>query len=173
MRDYGKLLQQFERAENKLKKTFENGKFTKTIIEKKKGIEKERDILLKKYTEIIAGVFYYINFIWCRIFPKLPFTKKLYFTLTQGRNRMVSKAEIFGRLYFCGFKVVDDLEIGNRLFFIAQKVRIPSYQTNPTYGPIVRLKRIGFNGRMINVYKFRTMYPYSEFLQEYIYTASP
>jgi lipopolysaccharide/colanic/teichoic acid biosynthesis glycosyltransferase len=46
---------------------------------------------------------------------------------------------------------------------------MPSYQTNPTYGPIVRLERIGFNDRMINVYKFRTMYPYSEFLQEYIY----
>jgi len=123
----------------------------------------------EKYPKYIAGVFYYINFLWCRIFPKLPFAKKLYFTLTQGRNRMVSKAEIFGRLYFCGFKVVDAMEIGNRLFFIAQKVKMPSYQTNPTYCPIVQLKRIGFNGRMINVYKFRTMYPYSESLQEYIY----
>jgi hypothetical protein len=123
----------------------------------------------EKYPKYIAGWFYYINFLWCRILPKLPFVKKFYFTLTQGRNRMVSKAEIFGRLYFCGFKVVDDMEIGNRLFFIAQKVRMPSYQTNPTYGPIVRLKRIGFNHRMMNVYKFRTMYPYSEFLQEYIY----
>jgi hypothetical protein len=122
-----------------------------------------------KYPKYIAGLFYYINFIWCRIFPNLPFAKKLYFTLTQGRNRMVSKAEIFGRLYFCGFKVVDDMEIGNRLFFIAQKIKMPSYQTNPTYGPIVQLKRIGFNGQMINVYKFRTMYPFSEFLQEYIY----
>ena len=82
---------------------------------------------------------------------------------------MVSKAEIFGRLYFCGFKVVNDMEIENRLFFIAQKVKMPSYHTNPTYGPIVRLKRVGFNGKMINVYKFRTMYPFSESLQEYVY----
>jgi len=82
---------------------------------------------------------------------------------------MVSKAEIFGRLYFCGFKIVDELEIENRLFFIAQKVKQPSMNTNPTYGPLVQLKRIGFNGNIINVYKFRTMYPYSEFLQEYIY----
>jgi hypothetical protein len=123
----------------------------------------------KKYAKYIAGLFYYVNFIWCRIFPKLPIAKKLYFTLTQGRNRMVSKAEIFGRLYFCGFKVVDDMEIGNRLFFIAQKVKMPSYQTSPTYGPLVQLKRIGLNNRLISVYKFRTMYPYSEFLQEYIY----
>ena len=34
------------------------------------------------------------------------------------------------------------------------------------------LKFIGFNGQMIIVYKFRTMYPYSEFLQEYIYQKS-
>jgi hypothetical protein len=44
----------------------------------------------EKYPKYIAGLFYYINFMWCRIFPKLPFAKKLYFTLTQGRNRMVS-----------------------------------------------------------------------------------
>ena len=122
-----------------------------------------------KYPKVIAALFYYANFMWSRIFPKIPVVQKLYFTLTQGRNRMVSKAEIFGRLYFCGFKVVDDMEIGNRLFFIAQKVKMPTYQTNPTYGPLVQLKRIGFNGQMINVYKFRTMFAYSEFLQEYVY----
>ena len=124
---------------------------------------------MAKYPGCVAQVFYYTNFIWCRVFPKLPYIKKLYFTITRGRNRMVSKAEIFGRLYFSGFKVIDELEIDNRLFFIAQKVKKPSLNKNPSYGPIVRLKRSGFNGNMITVYKFRTMYPYSEFLQEYIY----
>jgi hypothetical protein len=124
---------------------------------------------IAKYPKYIASLFYYINFIWCRVFPKLPYIKKIYFTITRGRNRMVSKAEIFGRLYFCGFRVVDELEIENHLFFIAQKVKKPSLNKNPSYGPIVRLKRTGFNGSMITVYKFRTMYPYSEFLQEYIY----
>ena len=113
--------------------------------------------------------FYYLNFIWCRVCPKLPYVKKIYFTFTRGRNRMVSKAEIYGRLYFCGFKIVDELEIENRLFFIARKVKAPSFNKNPTYGPIVRLKRAGFNGSFITVYKFRTMHPYSEFLQAYIY----
>jgi lipopolysaccharide/colanic/teichoic acid biosynthesis glycosyltransferase len=61
------------------------------------------------------------------------------------------------------------MEIGNRLFFIAQKVRMPAYQPDPTYGPIVKLKRSGINGQTITVYKFRTMYPFSEFLQEYVY----
>jgi len=122
-----------------------------------------------KYPGYIAPLFYYTNFVWCRVFPKLPYIKKIYFTFTRGRNRMVSKAEIFGRLCFCGFKIIDALEIENCLFFIAQKVRQPSLNKNPSYGPIVRLRRAGFNGSLITVYKFRTMYAYSEFLQEYIY----
>jgi len=126
----------------------------------------------EKYPKYVAGLFYGINFIWCRVFPKLPYIQKLYFALTKGRNRMVSKAEVYGRLYFSGFRVVDDMEIENRLFFIAQKVKMPSFNTNPTYGPIVRLKRIGFQRKMITVYKFRTMYPYSEFLQEYVFERS-
>jgi len=124
---------------------------------------------MARYPKYIASLFYYINFIWCRVCPKLPYVQKIYFTVTKGRNRMVSKAEMFGRLYFCGFRIIDELEIENRLFFIAQKVKKPSLNTNPSYGPIVRLKRAGFNGKIITVYKFRTMYAYSEFLQEYIY----
>lgn len=142
------------------------------FIGKAHTITTHKKFYYEKYPKYIDGLLYYINFMWCRIFPRLPFAKNLYFTLTNGKNRMVSKAEIFGRLYFCGFKVVGDMEIDNRLFFIAQKVNMPSYQTNPTSGPIVQLKRIGFNGQMINVYKFRTMYPYSEFLQEYIFQKS-
>jgi len=124
---------------------------------------------MAKYPRVVATLFYYANFVWCRVFPKLPYIKKIYFTFTRGRNRMVSKSEIFGRLCFCGFKIVDELEIDNQLFFIAQKVKQPSLNKNPSYGPIVQLTRSGFNGNMITVYKFRTMYPYSEFLQEYIY----
>ena len=124
---------------------------------------------MDKYPRFVAPLFYYANFIWCRVFPKLPYIKKIYFTITRGRNRMVSKAEIFGRLNFLGFRIIDELEIENRLFFIAQKVKKPSLNKNPSYGPIVRLKRHGFNGNMITVYKFRTMYPYSEFLQDYVY----
>ena len=123
----------------------------------------------EKYPRYLAGLFYGLNFIWCRVFPKLPVIQKLYFALTKGRNRIVSKAEVFGRLYFSGFKVVAEMEIENRLYFIAQKVNMPSLNTNPTFGPIVRLKRFGFEGQMMTVYKFRTMYPYSEFLQEYVF----
>ena len=40
---------------------------------------------------------------------------------------------------------------------------------NPTYGPFVKLRRIGKNGEIINVFKMRTMHPYAEYLQHYIH----
>jgi hypothetical protein len=94
----------------------------------------------------------------------------VYYALTKGRNRIVSKAEVFGRLYFCGFRIAAERVMDDRLYFIAQKVKAPSSDTNPTYGPIIRLKRFcGGGNHLIVVYKFRTMYPYSEYLQKYIY----
>ncbi len=49
------------------------------------------------------------------------------------------------------------------------KVREPFPLNNHTYGPLIALPRIGKDGRIIKVYKLRTMHPYSEFIQEYVY----
>ncbi len=82
--------------------------------------------------QYISRFLYMFDFLWHRIFPKLPVTKKLYFALTKGKNRLVSKAEIFGRLFFCGFRPIAEIEISDRLYFIAQKVMTPSEDPNPT-----------------------------------------
>jgi lipopolysaccharide/colanic/teichoic acid biosynthesis glycosyltransferase len=89
--------------------------------------------------------------------------------LTGGRNRVLSKAETFGRLYSCGYELVQEKEIRGRLFFVARKITEPAFDYNPTYGPLIRLKRIGKGGKFIRVYKMRTMHAYSEYLQDYIY----
>ena len=81
----------------------------------------------------------------------------------------MSKAETFGRLYSCGFKIIDEKTVNNMLFFIAKKVKKPTYDKTPTYGALIILKRIGKDYKKFNVYKLRTMHPYSEYLQEYIY----
>ena len=39
----------------------------------------------------------------------------------------------------------------------------------PSSSPIAKLRRVGKDGKIITVYKFRTMYSYSEYLQEYVY----
>lgn len=123
----------------------------------------------KKMPRYMYVILYPLHFLFFRVLPKLPRINHVYFVLTNGRNRMLSKAEVFGRLSFCGFKIVAEEEIDGKLYFIAKKVKTVSAVQKPTYGPIITLKRIGFNGHIIMIHKFRTMYPYSEFLQEYIY----
>jgi len=121
-----------------------------------------------------AGINYIIylsfHYLFKRVFPKLPILKKIYFFLTNGFERSISKAEMFGRLYSCGFEVTDNEIIRNRLFFISRKITAPSFDMSPTYGILISLKRIGKNGKIIHVYKFRTMHPYSEYLQEYVFS---
>jgi lipopolysaccharide/colanic/teichoic acid biosynthesis glycosyltransferase len=58
---------------------------------------------------------------------------------------------------------------GNKTYFICKKVKTVSTEKNPSYGPVVRLKRIGLNKEIISIYKLRTMYPYSEFIQKDLY----
>jgi lipopolysaccharide/colanic/teichoic acid biosynthesis glycosyltransferase len=140
------------------------------IMGKAHTIATHRAYFREKYPKYLGTLFYAASFVWGRVFPKLPWLQKFYFAVTRGRGRMVSRAEILGRLSFCGFKIVDEREFGHRFYFIAQKTHAPSDNRHPTYGPLVRLRRSGQGGRPITVYKFRTMYPYSEFLQDYVYT---
>jgi lipopolysaccharide/colanic/teichoic acid biosynthesis glycosyltransferase len=128
-----------------------------------------RKALMDKYPFPFNGMVYLIDAVFHRILPKLRITQKLYFYLTKGKNRMISRAETFGRLYSCGFEIVDEKEIDNELFFVARKVNKPAFDLQPTYGPLIRLRRVGKDGKVFRVYKLRTMYPYAEYLQDYVY----
>jgi len=108
------------------------------------------------------------DFIFNRVFPKLPHLKKLYFFITKGKNRSLSKAEVLGRLVSCGFEIMEYESIDDLNYFAAKKVKEPSYDMNPSYGPLFKMKRVGKNGKIIGVYKLRTMHPYSEYLQDYV-----
>ena len=104
-----------------------------------------------------------------RVIPKLPILKRIYFSITKGRNRVLSRAETYGRLYSCGFELIETREIGDVQYFVCKKVKKPQYPENPTYGPIVRLKRHGKDGVLFDVFKLRTMHAYSEYLQDCVY----
>jgi len=132
-------------------------------------IRTHKEWMYSKFPRQIAHVLYVLDFCFNRIMPKLPGFKNIYFALTKGKNRIISKAEVMGRLCFCGFEIVAEREINKRFCFIARKVKTPSLDTSPTYGPLVTLKRSGFNGEVVNIYKFRTMHPYSEYLQQYVF----
>ncbi|WP_321417411.1 sugar transferase [uncultured Desulfobacter sp.] len=128
-----------------------------------------RTWIFNKFPRQIAMGVYLVDFAIHRVMPKLPGLKQVYFAVTQGRNRVVSTAEFLGRLSFCGFEIVAVENIGKRFWFIARKMKTPSLDQNPTYGPIVGLSRSGFGGSVIRTYKFRTMHPYSEYLQQHLY----
>ena len=130
---------------------------------------KRKERILKKYPAGINWLVYSADFIFKRIFPKLPLVKKLYFNITKGRNRVITSVETLGRLYSCGFKVVGLQQKGNLLYFISEKVKNPDFNLAPSYGPLFKMRRLGKNGEFIYVYKLRTMHPYAEYLQEYIY----
>jgi len=137
-----------------------------------KTLEQRLEIRFSKFLEFIKKFLYLIDFIWTRIFPKLFLLKKIYFMIRKKDGRVISKWEILGRLYFCGFKIIKMEEIDKKLYFIAKKVRTPLEDKTPSYGPIFKQKRLGINGEIIYTYKFRTMHPYSEYIHKYIYDQS-
>ena len=132
-------------------------------------IQTHYDWIYKKFPKYIAHLVYAVDFCFNRVAPKLPGLQKLYFVLTRGRGRIISRAELLGRLCFCGFEIVAEKEIDRRLFVIARKAKTSSLDKSPTYGPLIRLKRSGFGGKTVMIHKFRTMHPYSEYLQQYVY----
>lgn len=136
--------------------------FVETKDQRKKRI-------LKKYPLVLNWIYYSLDFVIKRIFPKFLVTKKIYFLLTRGNNRVLSKAEVLGRLYSCGFTEMDERDIDGYYYFVMKKESSPAYDMNPTYGPFVKLPRVGKDGRLIKVYKMRTMHPYAEYLQDYVF----
>ncbi|PID27543.1 MAG: hypothetical protein CSB55_08690 [Candidatus Cloacimonadota bacterium] len=131
-------------------------------------IAQRRSRFVKKSFKLLGETFYVFDFIFNRVFPKLNLLQGLYFSVTKGMNRPLSKCEILGRLYFCGFEVIETKELNGKLFFLAKKSGKPSQDTNPSYGPLFKMKRHGKGGKIIHVYKFRTMHPYAEYLQHYM-----
>jgi lipopolysaccharide/colanic/teichoic acid biosynthesis glycosyltransferase len=131
--------------------------------------EQRQHRVFEKHYHFTAPFFLWIDFVWKRVIPKLPLAKKMYFGLTKGYNRVLSVPEVLGRLISCGFKIIDYKKVNAQTFFTVKKITKPVFDLEPTYGPLVTLKRVGMNGKIIRVYKLRTMHPYSEYLQAYIY----
>ncbi|MCC5940517.1 MAG: sugar transferase [Balneolaceae bacterium] len=144
----------------------QNGQYLVATVETK---DERKERLLRKYPSPISYPYYSLDFLLKRVFPKLKPTRKIYFAITGGKNRVISLTEALGRLVSCGFEIVGHKKINNLTYIISKKIKKPFYDMQPTFGAIIKLKRIGYQGKIFDVYKVRTMYPYSEYLQEYVY----
>jgi len=117
---------------------------------------------------LLGRLYFFLEFLFLRVMPKLWGLKKVFFWFTRGRIRLISKAEILGRLYSCGFELIEYRNIDRELYVVCRKRANPDFNMEPSYGPLFKMRRLGKNGKIIGVYKFRTMHPYAEYLQDYI-----
>lgn len=126
--------------------------------------------VLTRYPWGINWIVYTLFFLTKRVWPRLMLTSRLYYDLTKGRKRMMSKTEVLGRLYYCGFEVDEIVPMGHIEYVFAHRHSQPYPQEQiKVYGPLIKLPRVCKNGEIKTFYKLRTMHPYSEYIQKYVY----
>ncbi len=160
--DIGWLNQYFLQVHSKLRT---GGYF----VLRKERMENFRERLERKFPKPMATAIYMLHFFLHRVLPKLTGANQVYFAVSGGKHRVITRAELIGRLHFCGFRFIKYEHVGNSHWFIVQKLKMPVLDQNPNLGLIIRLPRVGYQGRVFHLYKFRTMHPYAEYLQDFVY----
>ena len=128
--------------------------------------------LLARFPKGLNWIVYCLYFFRKRVLPRLLLTSRLYYDVTKGRKRMLSKTEVLGRLYYCGFEVDGIVPMGHIEYVFAHRHSQPYPQEQlKVYGPLIKLPRVCKNKEIRYFYKFRTMHPYAEYIQKYVFDA--
>ena len=128
----------------------------------------KREVIESRYPGILGKILYRLSYLWHRVCAKLKLTRWFYMWVTKGKNRSYSRVELLGRMYRAGFEVIDESFHDGEFYLVGRKFREPIWDDEPSAGALVKLPRVGYKGAMIGVYKFRSMYSYSEYLQPYM-----
>ena len=104
------------------------------FVGRAKTLHAYRRCVLKNYSKFTAELMYALHLIFFRIVPKLPFTREIYFAITKGRNRILSKSEVLGRLCFCGFEIISEEEVDYNVYFLVRKAKAPSLEKSQLMG---------------------------------------
>jgi len=135
----------------------------------------------KKNGKIGYAIAYAFHFLWFRALRKIPLLDKAYFStllswldrahlaIVKRRNRALSKAEMWGRLAFWGLDVIAESTGDDVKCIIARRLSEPNPNRIPSYYPIVRLAKVGLDGEVLRIHKVRSMYAFSEFIQNRIF----
>lgn len=134
-----------------------------------------------RYPVPLYWAVYAHHFLWYRAIPKIQWLDRLYFSpifswvdtlhlkIAKKRNRALSKAEVWGRLSFWGMRVHVESKGDGELYIIAQRITSAVQNKIPSYYTVASLEKVGLEGKIIRTHKIRTMFPFSEFLQERIF----
>ena len=125
--------------------------------------------ILKKYPKGLNYIVYGFNYLFRRVLPHLLLTHRLYYDITNGKKRIFSKAEVLGRLIYSGFDIIYEKKMDGLNYVVARRSSNPLPLQTHIYGPLIKLSRIGKNGKQFKFYKMRTMHSYSEYLQAYVF----
>ena len=128
----------------------------------------KRAVIERSFPGFLGKLLYRLHYLWHRAFAKMRWTRWFYMWVTDGKNRTYSRVELLGRMYRAGFEVIDESFHDGEYYLLGKKVKAPIWDDEPSSGMLVKLNRVGYKGKMIGVYKFRTMYCYSEYLQPYM-----
>jgi len=142
------------------------------------------DVDIRRLGERFSGfrlkLAFLTHFIWYRAIPKIPWLDRLYFSplfswidrfflrRSKLRTRVLSTAEVWGRLAYYGLEVIAESE-GDERFILARRVSPPVADRRPSFYTVVALEKVGLDGELIHLHKIRSMYPFSEFLQKQIF----
>ncbi len=143
------------------------------------------DAVIRRLRERHPGfrfkIAFLIHFLWYRAIPKIPWLDRLYFSplfswldrfflrKSKLRTRVLSTAEVWGRLAYYGMEVVAESDGEDDRYILARRVTPPVTNKKPSYYAIVALEKVGLDGKIIRLHKARSMYPFSEFLQKRIF----
>lgn len=115
-------------------------------------------------------IYYFLHVALRRVVPKIKGLKAIWNVLNLPVD--ISKAEIIGRLIFNGLDIIKAEESNSETSITVKKNQTenPSLvRKKPSEGFLFKMQRLGLNGNKIIVYKLRSMHPYAEYAQDYIY----
>lgn len=133
--------------------------------------ENIKDRLSAQLPRYLLLIYYPFHFFLRRVLPKLKGFRKACRMLHLPID--ISKSEIMGRLIYKGFQIVSIEESEKETIFITKKhpTNNPSLsKPESSEGFMFKMNRMGKNAEHITVYKFRSMHPYAEYVQEYIHS---
>jgi lipopolysaccharide/colanic/teichoic acid biosynthesis glycosyltransferase len=124
---------------------------------------------LLKNNPLLKYTIYPWYFFITRAIPKIWILEKLYFFCTNNKYMTISKSECWGRLHYTGFEVLGEREYNGSNIVLARKAHTPSSKKNPSYYPIITLRRVSLGGKIVMIFKIRSMFPYSEYIQKKVF----